>query len=87
MKRKVININRMMIQRNLRLLLLPQILPKSIQGKKIFTRNHNLLQDEKKSKNMEIEKKELNVPESLQPSIMSKNTNADDLLGKIVGDD
>ena len=87
MKRKVININRMMIQRNLRLLLLPQILPKSIQGKKFFTRNHNLLQDEKKSKNMEIEKKELNVPESLQQSIMSKNTNADDLLGKIVGDD
>ena len=36
---------------------------------------------------MEIEKKELNVPESLQRSIMSKNTNADDLLGKIVGDD
>ena len=87
MKRKVININRMMIQRNLRLLLLPQILPKSIQGKKIFTRNHNLLQDEKKSKNMEIEKKELNVPESLQQSIMSKNTNADEKKGKIVGDD
>ena len=44
---------------------------------------------------MEIEKKELNVPESLQQSIMSKNkvknesknTTADDLLGKIVGDD
>ena len=49
----------------------------------------------RKSRNMEIEKKELNVLESLQVSIMSKNKNknqsknktADDLFGKMVGKD
>ena len=49
----------------------------------------------RRSRNMEIEKKELNVPESLQESIMSKNkeknesrnTAADDLFGKMVGED
>ena len=48
----------------------------------------------KKSRNIEIEKKELNVVESLQESIMgknkekseSKNTTADDLIGKMVGE-
>ena len=49
----------------------------------------------RKSRNMEIEKNELNVLESFQESIMSKNkeknksknTAADDLLGKMVGED
>ena len=49
----------------------------------------------RKSRNMEIEKKELNALESFQESIMgknkekneSKNTTADDLFGKMVGED
>ena len=49
----------------------------------------------RKSRNMETEKKELNALESLQESIMSKNkeknesknTTADDLFGKMVGED
>ena len=48
----------------------------------------------RKSRNMEIEKKELNALESFQKSIMSKNkeknesknTTADDLFGKMVGE-
>ena len=49
----------------------------------------------RQSRNMENEKKDLNVQESLQEFIMSKNkeknqnknANADDLFGKMVGED
>ena len=41
-EKKVTKVNQMMIQRNLRLLLLPQILPKRIRREKFLMRNRNL---------------------------------------------
>ena len=63
--------------------------------RKIFNGNlESFAGMKKKSRNIEIEKKELNLVESLQESIMSKNkeksesknTTADDLFGKMVGE-